>query len=391
MSKASTVPEDTRIPDIERRLRALETAPRLGYSALEADGSAVAVVDPLVVAAGVRAYRSTAQSVSSATWTAVSFDAESYDTDGYHDPATNPTRLTVPAGRAGTYAVAASVLFAASAAGTKAGIRLVLNGVTVLSTQEEPKPAVAATQAVAVADLLSLAVGDWVEVEAYQDTGAALDTSAGTAQTFVAVMRVGNVGALPDHAHTATTDDGGVLTADEHASYSEYAEVAAPTTPAASKIRLYAKADGHLYQKDAAGTETDLAAGRAIEQVLIEASVAGTVVNPTPSVPTNVPDLAAISVTITATRTLRYRYQADLVKGDDAHKVRFDVTRDGTLLGSEKYSQSVGEDARQEILAEWVEKAVAAGTYTIRVTMDAAIGTSSTTFTTHHLSVEVIA
>jgi hypothetical protein len=46
----------------------------------------------------------------------------------------------------------------------------------------------------------------------------------------------------------------------EVADYVDYAEVAAPATPASGYVRQYAKTDGKLYQKDDAGTETDLAA-----------------------------------------------------------------------------------------------------------------------------------
>lgn len=46
------------------------------------------------------------------------------------------------------------------------------------------------------------------------------------------------------------------------------AEVAAPSTPAASKVALYAKADGLLYWKDDAGTEYSLIAA-------VAASIAG--------------------------------------------------------------------------------------------------------------------
>jgi hypothetical protein len=44
------------------------------------------------------AYRSTAQSLSATTWTAVSLDAEVYDTNSMHEAVTHPTRITVPAG-----------------------------------------------------------------------------------------------------------------------------------------------------------------------------------------------------------------------------------------------------------------------------------------------------
>lgn len=44
------------------------------------------------------------------------------------------------------------------------------------------------------------------------------------------------------------------------AAYIDFDEAAAPATPATGKVRQYAKTDGKLYQKDDAGTETDLAA-----------------------------------------------------------------------------------------------------------------------------------
>lgn len=43
--------------------------------------------------------------------------------------------------------------------------------------------------------------------------------------------------------------------------YLEFAEAAAPGTPASGIVRIYAKSDGSLYQKDDAGTETGLAGG----------------------------------------------------------------------------------------------------------------------------------
>jgi hypothetical protein len=43
------------------------------------------------------------------------------------------------------------------------------------------------------------------------------------------------------------------------AAYIDLTEGAAPSTPAASKVRIYAKSDGSVYQKDDAGTETGLA------------------------------------------------------------------------------------------------------------------------------------
>jgi hypothetical protein len=43
--------------------------------------------------------------------------------------------------------------------------------------------------------------------------------------------------------------------------YLEFAEAAAPSTPASGIVRTYAKADGLMYQKDDAGTETQMGPG----------------------------------------------------------------------------------------------------------------------------------
>lgn len=47
---------------------------------------------------GASAYRSSLQSISNATSTAVSWNAEEFDTDSIHDNSSNPSRLTVPSG-----------------------------------------------------------------------------------------------------------------------------------------------------------------------------------------------------------------------------------------------------------------------------------------------------
>ena len=55
------------------------------------------------------------------------------------------------------------------------------------------------------------------------------------------------------HDHTAA-DGSGPLTDDEHDGFSEYDEIAAPSTPAANKVRLYATSGNFLSMKDADGS-----------------------------------------------------------------------------------------------------------------------------------------
>lgn len=71
-------------------------------------------------------------------------------------------------------------------------------------------------------------------------------------------------GSLSAHDHTSAGGDGGVLTGDRHDSFSEYVEIASPSSPAANELRVFAKdvsGDTHLFQRESDGTEIDLAAG----------------------------------------------------------------------------------------------------------------------------------
>lgn len=52
------------------------------------------------------------QSINNTTWTAVTFaGGELWDTDNFHDTATNNTRMTIPSGKGGKYLVNAMVFF----------------------------------------------------------------------------------------------------------------------------------------------------------------------------------------------------------------------------------------------------------------------------------------
>lgn len=113
------------------------------------------------------------------------------------------------------------------------------------------------------------------------------------------------VAAAADHSHTATAGDGGVLTADEHDSFSEYAEVATPSAPASGKARLYPKADGLFYGLDDAGVERAL--GGDVKRVTADVAFAAT---------TTLGTVTGLSVPVTAGET--YELEARLFVTADA-------------------------------------------------------------------------
>lgn len=86
----------------------------------------------------------------------------------------------------------------------------------------------------------------------------AATSTAGAPGSGTDYARTDHVHQTGSHDHTAAAGHGGVLTNDEHDGFSEFTEVASPATPAANKIRVYAKDDvgvSKLFYKRDDGTE----------------------------------------------------------------------------------------------------------------------------------------
>lgn len=119
---------------------------------------------------GVDAYRSSGNvTIPDITPTAIPFTAETIDTAGFHDNATNNTRFTVPTGLGGLYYIRAIMQWAV-AGGTSAGLLyLRKNGTTNLV--RETKFPFSANDASNVSTFEYLAAGDYVEAIAYHNDG----------------------------------------------------------------------------------------------------------------------------------------------------------------------------------------------------------------------------
>jgi hypothetical protein len=128
-------------------------------------------------AVSVRAYNSAAIALTSAATTTLTFDSERWDSDASHSTSSNTSRLTCQV--AGKYDVQGNVEFAANSTGTRM-VRILLNGATQLAKQLLSNTAADPT-AVTVVTTADLAVGDYVELQAYQSSGGSLNVAA-TAQ-----------------------------------------------------------------------------------------------------------------------------------------------------------------------------------------------------------------
>jgi hypothetical protein len=133
--------------------------------------------------------QTTAQSLANGTSTAITFNAEEFDTDAFHDNSTNNTRITIPAGKAGKYLIIAAITFASSGTGIRT-ISVYKNGSGAFENfQHAPTPSAALRGE--VSGILNLSVSDYLEVFANQQSGGNLDVNAGQADTRFAAIYLG--------------------------------------------------------------------------------------------------------------------------------------------------------------------------------------------------------
>ena len=173
---------------------AANTPARLGIGTsgqvLAVNGSGVpAWAAPGSTFAGCSVYKSAAQSTTSSTPTAVTYDTELYDTDGYHSTVSNTERFTVPAGKAGYYLFTGSIQWTTGLTGYR-DIYLMLNASTVIA------------MAFAIVDnagyptpqntvIVYLAVGDYVWMTGEQSSGGALTMRSGRGCTMMSLGYLG--------------------------------------------------------------------------------------------------------------------------------------------------------------------------------------------------------
>lgn len=126
-------------------------------------------------------YSSAALALAAGAFTEIAFESEEYDVGGLHSTASNPGRLTIPAGSSGLYVVGACVRLSTGVTGVPINVRLLKNSTTEVggSVQGVLSSSGATTFAPSVPMVLD--GGDFVTVEAFP-TGSTASTPAATAR-----------------------------------------------------------------------------------------------------------------------------------------------------------------------------------------------------------------
>jgi len=121
---------------------------------------------------GCSAYRSSAQTLTANAYTAIQWNAEYWDTSTYHDNSTNPSRFTVPSGKAGYYSYKFNLGIGSITGDNYFHIRV--NGTTKWNfSWDTNSPTNLQGNAT-----LSLAVGDYVELFVYNTSAITTATDS---------------------------------------------------------------------------------------------------------------------------------------------------------------------------------------------------------------------
>jgi hypothetical protein len=136
---------------------------------------------------GASLYKTGNQSITTATTTTITWDAELFDTNAFHDNSTNNSRITIPAGYAGKYLVTSTISWGSSATGYRIA-EIYKNGATANFTWSG---AMQGYYVVGLTSILNLAVSDYLEIKAYQNSGGNLNAAGGAAESYFQIQYLG--------------------------------------------------------------------------------------------------------------------------------------------------------------------------------------------------------
>jgi hypothetical protein len=168
----------TTLGDIEYRSSTANTNTRLGIGttgqvlAVSSGVPAWTTISTSPTFVGVSCTGTGLQTLSTATFTAITWDTEEFDTDGFHSTSSNTSRITIPSGKAGKYLFTSHINLDSNSGTGRRINRFYKNGVSVDISFVEIPPASGAYVGALNSIILNLAVADYVEIYYYQTTGA---------------------------------------------------------------------------------------------------------------------------------------------------------------------------------------------------------------------------
>lgn len=139
---------------------------------------------------GCSLYKSTTQSIANNTATALTFDSENFDSDGFHDNSTNNSRITIPSGKGGKYLLTGSVGWG----GGNTGVRipwLYKNGSSFNIMATIAADGGGNDVRVSYSYTIDLVAGDYIELFGFQTNGGNLNATGGQNTTTFAATYLG--------------------------------------------------------------------------------------------------------------------------------------------------------------------------------------------------------
>ena len=141
---------------------------------------------------GCSLWSSGSVSAANNTSTAMTFDSELFDTDGFHSTSSNTTRITIPTGKSGYYLVTGMIVFLAGSSTGMRSINLIKNGTgNELTIDQVPNSAGQVNESPAFSYTGNFTAGDYLEIYGYHNSGAALNMRGSAYYTRFSVSYLG--------------------------------------------------------------------------------------------------------------------------------------------------------------------------------------------------------
>jgi hypothetical protein len=136
--------------------------------------------------AGCRLTKSAAQAIPNNTETALTFDTETFDTDGYHSTVTNTSRITIPTGKGGYYQLSAACAFDGSSTTGARYAHLFKNGSKIWTGTGFAPTNTNALETLTYTQIAAAVATDYFEFFVSHDRGSNYDVRGGVLTTFQA-------------------------------------------------------------------------------------------------------------------------------------------------------------------------------------------------------------